>query len=334
MNIYNVLRPLVFCLPPEWAHLVTLRLLNLWGKLPHKLECLPKIYYRGIGFPNRLGLAAGFDKDGIALQGLSRLNFGFIELGAVTPYPQPGNLKPRLFRITSEAALINRLGFNNDGVDALAEKIVSSSLIRPVPIGVNIGKNRTTPLENSVEDYLFCFDRLVGLVDFMTINISSPNTLDLRELQMIENIKPLLDALVKSREEHSTNSNNKSLIFVKISPDLDESALQSLSQVILDSGCDGVIATNTTTERHTIQDKRRGETGGLSGRPLFHRSLEVVQSVKSVVKDQCLLIGCGGIWDAASAQSMIVAGADLVQIYSVLVYRGLSVIPEILNGIK
>lgn len=282
---------------------------------------------------NRVGLAAGFDKDGLAIEGLSRLGFGFLEFGAVTPRLQAGNPHPRVFRLKEDFALINRLGFNNNGVDALAEKLRIARNSVKIPIGVNIGKNTDTSNDESVTDYAYCFNQVKSVSDFVTVNISSPNTSQLRDLQTDENIVSLLGALVGARDAHFAQSRCYVSLFVKISPDIEENEIVTLCHRIRDVGCDGIVATNTTTKRPAIRGSRREEEGGLSGKPLFPLSLRTVQTVRSAVGPEFPVIGCGGVWDAASARQMIKAGADLVQFYTALVYRGPHCISEIAGAL-
>lgn len=278
---------------------------------------------------NRVGLAAGFDKDGLAIDGLSQLGFGFLEFGAVTPRLQPGNPQPRIFRLKDDLALINRLGFNNNGVDALAEKLDWARNSVTIPIGVNIGKNTDTSNADAVTDYVYCFDRVKSVSDFVTVNISSPNTSQLRDLQTDESIVRLLGRLVGARDAHFAQSSCYVSLFVKISPDIGDNEIVTLCQRIKEVGCDGIVATNTTTERPAIRDRRRDEKGGLSGKPLFPLALRTVRTVRSVVGPDFPIIGCGGVWDAESATQMTEAGADLVQLYTALIFRGPRCIAEV-----
>ncbi len=278
---------------------------------------------------NRVGLAAGFDKDGLAIEGLSQLGFGFLEFGAVTPRLQPGNPQPRIFRLKDELALINRLGFNNNGVDALAEKLDLARNSVKIPIGVNIGKNTDTSNADAVTDYVYCFNRVKSVSDFVTVNISSPNTSQLRDLQTDESIVRLLGALVGARDAHFAQSSCYVSLFVKISPDIGDDEIVTLCQRIKEVGSDGIVATNTTTERPAIRDRRRDEEGGLSGKPLFPLALRTVRTVRSVVGPDFPVIGCGGVWDAESATQMTEAGADLVQLYTALIFRGPRCIAEV-----
>lgn len=314
-------------LPPEWAHQLTLNALRCYGYLPTKFESNTAFNVGGLHVTNRVGLAAGFDKDGIAIRGLSKCDFGFLEFGAVTPRAQAGNARPRVFRKRKDFALVNRLGFNNQGIDALVQRIVKEKPRVNVPIGINIGKNFDTPFEQSIDDYEYCFERANSLVDFVTINISSPNTPGLRDLQSAEPIQRILARLVRLRESNVDKGIPRTLILVKISPDLSEDEIGVLCSVIRAEGVDGIIATNTTISKPHLSKKT--QQGGLSGQPLFPLALKCVRQARSSLGAGCLIIGCGGIWDAGSAQQMREAGADLLQIYTGLVYRGLSCLKEI-----
>ncbi len=234
VNIYRFLRPTLFAFSPEQAHVLTLKFLRTYGAIPtvSSQKQSPNFEIGGLQVSNRLGLAAGFDKDGVAIKGIAKLGFGFIELGAVTPQPQLGNPQPRLFRLTADEAIINRMGFNNQGVDALAKRIVKARKRVSIPIGVNLGKNLDTPLDCAVDDYVYGFERVGELVDFVTLNFSSPNTAELRRLQTPELAGPLLEAMVHKRELILKNSGNRISVLVKISPDLEETEISQLSQLI------------------------------------------------------------------------------------------------------
>ena len=326
--MYSVIRSLLFALPPEWAHLFVLKLLATYRGFSAPSDAHPTVEVGRLQCTNRVGLAAGFDKDGLAIEGLSRIGFGFLEFGAVTPRLQPGNPRPRVFRLPQDLALINRLGFNNNGVDALAEKLRMTRNSVKIPVGVNIGKNRDTSNDKAVTDYTYCFNRVKSVSDFVTVNISSPNTSQLRDLQTDDGIVRLLGALVGARDAHLVQSSCYVSLFVKISPDLRDEEIVTLCHRIKDVGCDGIVATNTTAERPAIRDRHRDEQGGLSGRPLFPLALRTVRTVRSAVGPEFPIIGCGGVWDASSARQMIEAGADLVQFYTALIYRGPQCIAE------
>ncbi|MCY3883487.1 MAG: quinone-dependent dihydroorotate dehydrogenase [Gammaproteobacteria bacterium] len=326
--MYPLIRSLLFALPPEWAHLVVLKLLSKYNETSGTDDSRQSVSVGHLKCANRVGLAAGFDKDGLAIEGLSRLGFGFLEFGAVTPRIQAGNPHPRIFRLKNDLALINRLGFNNNGVDALAQKLSISRNSVKIPIGVNIGKNTDTSNNDAVTDFAYCFNQVKSVSDFVTVNISSPNTSQLRDLQSDENIVRLLGVLVGARDAHFAQSKYYVSLFVKISPDMEEDETVALCRRIKDAGCDGIVATNTTTNRPAIRDRRRDEDGGLSGKPLLPLALRAVRIVRSAVGPTFPVIGCGGVWDAESAKQMIKAGADLVQIYTSLIYRGPRCISE------
>lgn len=281
----------------------------------------------GIHFKSRLGLAAGFDKNALMYKGLSNLGFGFVEIGTVTPIPQNGNPKPRLFRLKSDKALINRMGFNNKGLFHAVKMLRNRP--KDIIIGGNIGKNKITPNESAKNDYISCFKALHPYVDYFAINVSSPNTPGLRELQDKE---PLLDLLMSLQEINFSFKKQKPIL-LKIAPDLSEKQLDDIIEIIVKSGIRGVIATNTTTVRdklvtNPVEIASIG-SGGLSGRPLFDRSLEVVKYLKDHSKGQFTIIGVGGIFSADDALKMLRAGADLIQVYTGFVYNGPALISEI-----
>lgn len=326
MNWYPFIRNALFKLDPEVAHHATLQLL----KFAAALRLFPARQFHhtqqvmGIAFPNRVGLAAGLDKNGEYISALARLGFGFIEIGTVTPRAQSGNPKPRLFRLSQDEALINRLGFNNQGMDYVAQQIERAEY--QGVLGINIGKNRDTPIEQAADDYLACFRRLAPLATYITINISSPNTAQLRDLQQNE---PLTKLLGQLKEAQAKLSRRVPLV-VKISPDLSEEEIDSVAEVCLQQQIDGIIATNTTIARDGLSgNNHASETGGLSGKPLFARSTNVLSKLSQQLQSQIPLIGVGGVMDAASAQEKIAAGASLVQIYTGFIYRGPGLIAEV-----
>ena len=319
---YPLLRPLLFALPPEVAHSFTLEALGLLGRLPPPvpLPAARPVPLAGLEFLNRVGLAAGFDKSGTAVDGLARLGFGFIEIGTVTPRPQSGNPRPRLFRVARARALINRLGSPNDGAAVVAARL-RGRRSRAI-LGINIGKNAATPNARAVDDYLACFAALNPVADYLAINVSSPNTAQLRELQQVEQLAPILEALASARAEVARGTGRRLPLFVKISPDLEPGALADLARLIDACGIDGVIATNTTVAREAIEaEPLKREAGGLSGAPLLPLALAAVRRVRSALP-RTTLIGCGGIGTGAAAIEMRRAGADLVQLYTGLLYRG------------
>jgi dihydroorotate dehydrogenase len=282
----------------------------------------------GLDFTNRIGLAAGFDKNARFMEAMEVLGFSHIEVGTVTPRPQAGNPKPRLFRLIQSNALINRMGFNNDGVEIMVERLKKK---RPAGliIGANIGKNKDTPNENAASDYLICFKALYEYVDYFTVNVSSPNTPGLRELQDKEPLTYLLSSLQKE------NISNKPL-FLKIAPDLTETQLDEIVDIVIASRFTGIIATNTTIERSGLKESKEKVkamgAGGLSGEPILLKSVNVVKYIKEKSRGQLVIIGAGGIHDAASAQMHLDAGADLIQLYTGLIYTGPSVVKRILRN--
>lgn len=282
----------------------------------------------GLKFKNPVGLAAGFDKDAKLFNELSNYGFGFIEIGTVTPKPQEGNPKKRLFRLKADSALINRMGFNNGGVDLAVERLKHKSATlkkRGVLIGGNIGKNKVTPNENATNDYLICFKALHDYVDYFVVNVSSPNTPNLRALQDKEPLTKLLKVL---KEENSNYSNPKPIL-LKIAPDLTNEQLLDIIEIVADTKIDGVIATNTTISREGLKDANKSETGGLSGKPLTHRSTEVIRFLAEKSNKAFPIIGVGGIHSAKDALEKIEAGADLVQLYTGFIYEGPKLIKQI-----
>jgi dihydroorotate dehydrogenase len=282
-------------------------------------------------FKNPVGLAAGFDKNGEYIEELSNFGFGFIEVGTVTPLPQPGNEKPRMFRLPKDGALINRMGFNNKGVDVLARKLESVKRDGLI-IGGNIGKNKNTPNEDAVSDYIKCFDRLFDVVDYFVVNVSSPNTPNLRALQEKEPLKNILNTL----QQRNLKNNISKPILLKIAPDLTDSQLDDIVEIVEETKIAGVIATNTTISRDNLysEEKLKSETGGLSGKPLTKRSTEVIRYLSEKSNRSFPIIGVGGIHSAKDAQEKIEAGAALVQIYTGFVYEGPGLVKEILKSLK
>jgi dihydroorotate dehydrogenase len=332
-NTYErFVRPLLFSLDPETAHHFAIGCLRLASDVDFALLALkilrppskPKTVF-GLSFPNPIGLAAGVDKNGVAIPAWAALGFGFIEIGTVTAKPQPGNPKPRIFRFPDQFALINRLGFNNDGADVIANrlrKLRESGRWPKVPVGINIGKSRTTPIENAAEDYLYSFRRLRQLADYVAVNVSSPNTPGLRELQSREQLSILLDAL---RDENPAKP-----LVVKIAPDLSPNELDEIISVCEQNNIAGIIATNTTLDHSSIPPDRN-EQGGLSGAPLREKSTELVRAISA--RSTIPVIAAGGIFDAASGREKIEAGAQLLQIYTGYIYRGPSLLREIAKAL-
>ncbi len=319
--MYSLLRPFLFCLEPERAHHMALSALRL---MPKSLFAQPKsavVHALGLEFPHPVGLAAGFDKNGAYLDALAKLGFSFIELGTVTPRPQSGNPRPRLFRIPQAQAIINRMGFNNQGVHALLENI-NRSQYQGI-LGINIGKNKDTPVDQSVDDYLYCLRQVYSRASYVTVNISSPNTPDLRQLQHGAYFKQLILALCEARAALSDSYQRYVPLVVKLSPDEDDDALKKMADVMLAAGFDGIIATNTTCNHDAVRALPHGhETGGLSGMPLFDRSTNCLRVLKSIVGDEMSLIGVGGISTATNARDKLVSGASLLQVYTGLIYEG------------
>lgn len=329
--LYTLARAVLFRLDPEAAHDLALKSLQALGPAARLLGQAPDgageaCTVMGLAFPNRVGLAAGLDKNGEYLGALGTLGFGHIEIGTVTPRPQPGNAKPRLFRLTAQEALINRFGFNSVGVEQLLRNVEASGY-RGV-LGINIGKNAATPLERATDDYLACLDAVYARADYITVNISSPNTTNLRDLQSKERLGELLAALREHRARLAGDARAKPLV-VKIAPDLDEAQLNAVADLALEHGIDGLIATNTTLSRDGVQAHAcASEAGGLSGRPLFVRSTEVLRRLSARLGGRVALIGVGGILSGAEARAKVDAGASLVQVYTGFIYRGPALIAE------
>jgi len=323
--IYSLIRPLLFLLPPETAHHFTLKSLS-WlykiGLYPQKdLNHGSTKTLMGLPFPNTVGLGAGLDKNGEYIDALATLGFGFIEIGTTTPKPQSGNPKPRLFRIPKAHALINRMGFNNDGVDQLIANVKKAKFNGI--LGINIGKNATTPLENAAEDYLICLRKVYPYASYITINISSPNTPGLRQLQQSNDLDALLSTLKAAQIECAKAHKKYVPLVIKISPDLTPEEIKEVANNLLNHQIDGVIATNTTLSREGVSNLPQAEeTGGLSGKPLFNRSLETVRCLYQHLNGAIPIIACGGISSQEQAQHMYAAGASLVQIYTGLIYQG------------
>ncbi|HEX6266207.1 MAG TPA: quinone-dependent dihydroorotate dehydrogenase [Burkholderiales bacterium] len=322
--LYSLARPLLFSLDPETAHHVSLRLAGL--SLRRKVPAKP-VRVMGIDFPNPVGLAAGLDKHAEHVDALARLGFGFLELGGVTPRPQPGNPRPRLFRLPEARAIINRYGLNSVGVDAFARSLKRAR--RKAVVGVNIGKNRDTPNERAADDYERCMEVLYPLVQYLSINVSSPNTQGLRELQSAEYLGSLLKKLVFKRQALREKHGRHVALVLKVSPDLDEPAVRDIAEAVRRSRIDGLIATNTTVSREGVAGLRHGaEEGGLSGEPLGQRASHVLKQFHRALKGEVPLIASGGIMRGEDARERFRAGASLVQIYSGLVYRGPRLISE------
>lgn len=328
---YTLLRPLLFTLDPETAHRLTFNILEqarLWGLLkPVVIPCQPR-RIMGLDFPNPVGLAAGLDKNGEYLDALAALGFGFIEIGTVTPRPQPGNPPPRMFRIPQAKAVVNRLGFNNLGVDKLIENITRSTY-RGI-LGINIGKNFDTPLQKAADDYRLGLQKVYRYASYVTVNISSPNTQNLRQLQAADALNDLLGQLKMEQTKLAQLHGKYVPMVVKIAPDLDTGEIQSIATLLMTHQIDGVIATNTTISRPGIEHLPIAqETGGLSGAPLTHRATAVIQQLHNLLGDSIPIIGAGGIMSAQNAEEKFTAGARLIQLYTGLIYRGPNLVKEV-----
>jgi dihydroorotate dehydrogenase len=333
---YALARPFLFGLDAEHAHELTLatiaRLQNtpaqrIWQQRrvddPHTVA--------GLKFPNRIGLAAGLDKNGRCIDGLGAMGFGFIEVGTVTPKAQPGNPKPRMFRLPRADALINRLGFNNEGLDAFIANVQRARSFRAAGgiLGLNIGKNAATPIERAVDDYLLCLEGVYPHANYVAVNISSPNTKNLRALQSDEALDALLSALQQRRRELARSLGRKVPLFLKIAPDLDGDQVKLIAATVKRNGIDGVIATNTTISREAVKGLSHAEeAGGLSGAPVFEPSNAVIRQLRAALGKSMPIIGVGGVMSGAQARAKLDAGATLVQIYTGLIYRGPALVPQ------
>jgi len=335
--VYKLFRPLLFKLDPEVAHHLTLQLIRLAGIQPI-YSILQAIYSApsspveafGLTFKNPVGLAAGYDKDGISVRGLSALGFGHIEVGTVTPRPQPGNPKPRLFRLVKDEAVINRMGFPGKGADYVSRQLSAiSDRPRSTVLGLNLGKNKDTPLEEAANDYINLMRRFASPADYLAINISSPNTVGLRRLQGREMLENLLGEIAAERRiSHIARP-----ILVKLAPDLSDEELEDAIGVILDTNMDGVIATNTTLAREGLQSKYREETGGLSGSPLRVQSEAMLEKIARQVDGKVPIISVGGIMSPEDAKRRLDMGATLIQVYTGLIYRGPGLVKTILQSL-
>ncbi|HEX7801422.1 MAG TPA: quinone-dependent dihydroorotate dehydrogenase [Pseudoxanthomonas sp.] len=337
--MYHFARPFLFGLDAEHAHGLGLKAMELAYRtgtsplLARKIEPLPTKAF-GLTFPNPVGLAAGLDKNGAHIDALLALGFGFIEIGTITPRAQPGNPKPRMFRLPQHKAVINRLGFNNEGVDALVAN-VERARRKSGLLGINIGRNKDTSNDRAASDYLYCLERVYPLADYITVNISSPNTAGLRELQEEQALRQLIGALRESQEELGAQHGKRVPMLVKIAPDLSDEDIDAVARVLRDLSVDGVIATNTTVSRISVQDHRLAhETGGLSGAPLMNQSTMVLRKLRTRLPDSIPVIGVGGILSGADAVAKMSAGATLVQCYTGLVYRGPELVHECVEAIR
>jgi dihydroorotate dehydrogenase len=337
--MYSIARPFLFTLDAERAHGLGLAALDLaWrtGTTPliaGRIKPLPTTAF-GLNFPNPVGLAAGLDKNGEHIEGLFALGFGYVEIGTITPRPQAGNPMPRLFRLPAHGAIINRMGFNNLGVDALV-KNVEAVKRRPGPLGINIGKNKDTANEEALSDYLTCMEKVYPLADYITVNISSPNTAGLRELQEEQALRRLVSGLREAQERLAAQHGKRVPMLVKVAPDLSDRDIDAAARVLGELGVDGVIATNTTIARTSVDsDPLAKETGGLSGAPLLGQSTLVLRRLRARLPESVPLIGVGGISSGADSVAKMAAGATLVQCYSGLIFRGPSLIGECVDAIR
>ena len=344
---YALTRPFLFGMDAEAAHELTMDMLARGQRTPLQWAwCNTRvddpIELAGLQFPNRVGMAAGLDKNARVIDALGAMGFGFVEVGTVTPKGQPGNPKPRMFRLPEKRALINRLGFNNEGLDAFLRN-VQQSRFRDQPqgrgprmlLGLNIGKNASTPIESATSDYLTCLDGVYPHADYVTVNISSPNTQNLRALQSDEALDGLLGAIAERREVLAQQAGKRTPIFVKIAPDLSEEQVSVIAATLQRHGMDGVIATNTTIARDAVKGLRHAEeTGGLSGAPVLEASNNVIRQLRAALGSRFPIIGVGGVMSADDAVSKIRAGADVVQIYTGLIYEGPALVTRAAQAIK
>ncbi len=332
--LYRVARSALFALPPENAHALTLSAVRWRGKLPvAREEYASPVELMGLRFRNRLGLAAGFDKNAVAVDGWFALGFGHVEVGTVTPRPQPGNPLPRVYRLPDVEAVINRMGFPNDGAERIAARLRSRS--SPGVVGVNIGKNAATPLERAIDDYVLCLRTVFAVADYITVNVSSPNTAGLRSLQHTEQLVPLLSGLIEESRALETRHSHRAPLLVKLSPDLPEPQLREIATAAASVPVDGIIATNTTVSREAIANHPlAGQAGGLSGRPLFSKSLTTVRILRETLGPGVPIIGVGGVTCAEDARRLREAGADLIQLYTAMVYRGPGLVRELASALS
>jgi dihydroorotate dehydrogenase len=338
--MYALVRPILFSMDPENAHELTMKSLKLAGasglsRLNPKTPDSPR-NVMGITFPNPVGLAAGLDKNGSSIDGIASLGFGFIELGTVTPRPQPGNPKPRMFRVPAAEGIINRMGFNNAGVDVLVENVKASRYFRKKEgvLGLNIGKNADTPIERAADDYLICLEKVFPVADYIAINISSPNTKDLRQLQGESELDSLLSQIREAHKRLVDTHSRYVPLALKIAPDMDNEQVKNIAATLLRYKIDGVIATNTTIQRDLIKNlPHANENGGLSGAPVRDLSTHVIRLLKSELGDAIPIIGVGGIMNSMDALEKIEAGASLVQLLTGMVYRGPTLVKECVRAL-
>ncbi|MGB4498135.1 MAG: quinone-dependent dihydroorotate dehydrogenase [Methylococcaceae bacterium] len=336
MNPYSLLRPFVFAIEPEAAHELSLKMLtatkNAANLFYPKVQEKP-VTVMGLTFKNPVGLAAGADKNADCLDGMAALSFGFLEVGTVTPRPQAGNPKPRLFRLPEHEAIINRMGFNNKGIDYLLEQVKRSSYAGI--LGINIGKNADTPIENALDDYLIGLRKAYSVASYVTMNISSPNTKNLRQLQQGDELKKLISSMKEEQLKLQLEHGRYVPLVLKIAPDLTPDEVRNIADLLMAFSIDGVIATNTTISRDKISGHPlANETGGLSGAPVKEMATEVVRLLAAELNGKLPIIATGGIMSAVDAQEKLDAGASLVQVYTGLIYRGATLVSEIVNSIR
>jgi len=332
--VYQLARSTLFRLSPEKAHSLTLNTVRLLGRIkPRPRETEPPIRAMGLAFSNRVGLAAGFDKNGVAVDGWFALGFGHVEIGTVTPKPQAGNPLPRVFRLPEYQGVINRMGFPNDG----AERVVARLRARRTSgvVGVNIGKNAVTPLDRAIDDYIFCLRKVFTVADYVTVNVSSPNTAGLRSLQDADHLVPLLSGILEESRLLESRHSRRVPLLVKLSPDLTDDELRKSAKAAASVPVAGVIATNTTITRESVSGHAlAGETGGLSGRPLFAKSCAAIRVLREALGPTMPIIGVGGVASAADARQLRQAGADLIQLYTGMIYQGPQLVRELVAALR
>ncbi|HEX7249937.1 MAG TPA: quinone-dependent dihydroorotate dehydrogenase [Burkholderiales bacterium] len=327
MSLYGLARPFLFALDPETAHRVTLGAADAFSSLLAFPLVENRVQVMGLDFPNRVGLAAGLDKDAAHIDALARLGFGFLEVGTVTPRPQPGNPKPRLFRLVERQALINRFGFNNVGVDEFLRNVARSRW--KGILGINIGKNADTPAERAADDYEIGLEKVYSRASYVTVNISSPNTKGLRDLQQKDSLDQLLFRIASKRKFLEDRHGKRVPLALKVAPDLDDAQIREIADAVRRHRMDAVIATNTSVSRTGVEGlPHADEAGGLSGAPIRQRATEVLKKLHAHLKGEIPLIGAGGILSGADAREKLEAGASLVQLYSGLIYRGPALVAE------
>jgi dihydroorotate dehydrogenase len=335
--MYTLARELLFKLSPETSHELSIDLIGAGGRLGlnrllSKQPAALPVTVMGLEFANPVGLAAGLDKNGDAIDGFAQLGFGFIEIGTVTPRPQPGNPKPRLFRLPQAEGIINRMGFNNHGVDHLLAR-VQAAQYKGV-LGINIGKNFDTPVENAVDDYLKCLDKVYAHASYVTVNVSSPNTPGLRSLQFGDSLKQLLEALRLRQEDLAVEHGKRVPLAIKIAPDMSDEETIEVANALVEAGMDAVIATNTTLSREAVAGLEHAEeAGGLSGAPVREQSTHIVKVLAGELKGRLPIIAAGGITEGQHAAEKIAAGASLVQVYSGFIYKGPALIRQAVDAI-